>query len=132
MKGKVTWEPRTLNRGEFHLRGYFDTNESSNPTTYVGGGLTSVTRTAAGTFKLTFNTCAKRIVGAYFGFGNNTPGQFQACIDLDGSDITATSGGSDAGYVLLKLYDTPTDAVTEAAGTRVFFDILCQDYAVQP
>jgi len=133
MKGKVTWEPLTLNRGEVHVRGYFDTNESSDPTTYVGNGLASVTRTASGTFKLTLNTRFKRIIGVAFGFGANTPGIFQACVDLDGSDITATSTtGADAGYVLLKLYDTTTDAVTEAAGTRVFFDIVCQDYAVQP
>jgi hypothetical protein len=132
MKGKVTWEPKSVNRGEFHLRGYFDCNGSSNPTTYVGGQVASVARTASGVFKVTFNTVAKRIIGHKLSFGHNTPDVYVGCLDLNGSDITATSAtGADAGYVLLAVFDN-ANAAYETAGLRVFFDIVCQDYAVQP
>lgn len=135
MKGKVTWETQTLNRGEFHLRGYFDTNGASNPTVYVGNGVASVTRTASGVFKITFNTRAKRILGARFDFGHNTPDTWSGCLDLNGSDITATSTtGADAGYALVAVFLVSADASAayETAGLRVYFDIVCQDYAVQP
>lgn len=78
---------QAIGREQLQLSCRFLTNGSSDPATYYGQGVKSVTHTATGKWKVTFYEQGKRAVGCALGLGLATPaaGTLSAVIDDEGT-----------------------------------------------